>query len=48
MTMREREMKMLNLNQMLEDDLFTIGIIRPQELTDILSFEDFDRVYRII
>jgi hypothetical protein len=44
----EREEKMNELDRLLEEDLFTIGIIRANDHTDLLSYEDFDRVYRII
>ena len=39
--------KLKNLETMLEDDLFIIGIIQPQD-DGLLAFEDFDRTFRLI
>ncbi len=46
--MKDKEKKMAQLAKILEDDLFTIGIIRKNDYTELLNYEDFDRVYRII
>ena len=28
--------------------MFILGLIRPQETTQLLSYEDFDKLYRVI
>jgi hypothetical protein len=42
--------KMRQLDKLLKNDLFIGGLIRPREYSDryLLSYEDFDRVFRII
>ena len=48
---KSRELKLKELDSLLEKDLFVLGIIKPL-LTDddryLLCFEDFDRVFRIV
>ena len=41
---------MRQLDKILKNDLFIAGLVRPKELTDrfLLSYEDFDRVFRLI
>ena len=39
---------MHRMDKILEEDLYTIGYITPQDDTGLLSFDDFDRVFRII
>jgi hypothetical protein len=40
---------MIQLDKMLENDLFIAGLVEPKEHTDryILTYEDFDRVFRL-
>jgi hypothetical protein len=42
--------KMRQLDKILKNDLFIAGLVRPKEMTDrfLLSYEDFDRVFRLI
>jgi len=47
---KEHYEKMRLLDKILNNDLFIVGLVRAKEYTDryLLSYEDFDRVFRII
>ena len=46
--MKEKETRLGEVEEVLSNDLFILGIIKPIDDNGLLSYHDFDRVYRII